>query len=44
MGMGGGTVAFEQVFQRGQARERTPCGKGEQDREQPYRDQGCEGT
>jgi hypothetical protein len=37
MGVRRGPVMLEETLQRGKARKRTPCGQGEQDREQPYR-------
>ena len=42
MGVGGRAVVLEQVFERNQARQRGPGGKGEDDRDQSDRGEGRE--
>jgi hypothetical protein len=44
MGVGHGTTSLEQALERGHAGQGAARGEGEQDRNQPYRQHGAQGS
>jgi len=44
MGVGHGGMPLEQAFERGQTGQGSARGEGEQDRNQPYRQDGAKGA